>query len=82
MNSPEFAEKSLKEIVARIFKKPIDEIQMESRLREDLGADSLDLIVLLHEIEDQFDITVTDEEAQKVLTVGDAVRMAAQIAPK
>lgn len=40
---------------------------------EDLGCDSLDVVELVMEFEDAFDISITDEEAQKMLTVRDAV---------
>ncbi len=45
----------------------------EARFREDLEADSLDLVELIMAIEEEFDGTISDEEAQQIKTVGQAV---------
>ena len=57
-----------------------DELEVEpetisesTRFREDLEADSLDLYTLVQELEDSYGITISDEEAAKILTVGQAV---------
>jgi acyl carrier protein len=50
-----------------------EKIQVETRFREDLDADSLDLYDLVMEIEDRYGIRVSEEEAAKITTVGDAV---------
>ncbi len=80
MLSPEADEKTIKEIVARVLKVPITEIRLESRFKDDLAADSLDLILLLFELEDQMKLKLSDEEAKQVQTVADAVRLATQVA--
>lgn len=50
-----------------------EEITREANFREDLGADSLDLVELIMEFEDRFGGTISDEEAQEIETVGQAV---------
>jgi acyl carrier protein len=48
-------------------------VQESSRLKEDLEADSLDLYTLVQELEDSYGVTMTDEQAAEILTVGQAV---------
>jgi acyl carrier protein len=48
-------------------------ITEQTRFREDLEADSLDLYTLVQELEDSYGVKITDEEAAKILTVGQAV---------
>jgi acyl carrier protein len=50
-----------------------DEITLESSFIVDLGADSLDIVELLMALEEEFDIEIPDEEAEKLATVGDVV---------
>ena len=50
-----------------------DEVTIDSSFQGDLDADSLDLVELIMELEDQFGVKITDEEAQKLSTVGQAV---------
>lgn len=49
------------------------EIKLESSFKEDLGADSLDVVELVMELEDEFDLEISDEDAEKINTVGDVV---------
>ena len=51
-----------------------DSITMESKIIEDLNADSLDLADLVMSLEDEFDIEVPDEDVEKIKTVGDLVK--------
>ena len=53
---------------------PEEKITMEARLAEDLGADSIDAVELIMNIEDEFEVQVSDEEAQNIKTVGDIVK--------
>ena len=50
-----------------------DQIVMAARFREDLEADSLDLVELIMAFEEEFEGEISDEEAQKITTVGEAV---------
>lgn len=50
-----------------------DEITMEASFQNDLDADSLDVVELIMAIEDEFDIEIPDEDAEKISTVRDAV---------
>ncbi|WP_067729431.1 acyl carrier protein [Oceanobacillus damuensis] len=48
-------------------------ITMEASFKDDLEADSLDVVELVMELEDEFDMEIADEDAEKINTVGDAV---------
>lgn len=50
-----------------------DDITDEASFTNDLGADSLDTVELIMEFEKEFDVTIPDEDAEKIATVGDAV---------
>ena len=52
---------------------PLDRIDESTRFREDLDADSLDLYELVMELEDTYGVSITEEEAAKIETVGQAV---------
>ena len=66
-------EQKIVELIAeKLCKKP-EQITMESRLVEDLGADSLDVVELIMSFEDEFGITLPDEDIAAMKTVGDVV---------
>jgi acyl carrier protein len=52
-----------------------DKVDLKSRVIEDLGADSLDVVEMLMVLEDEFNITVSDEESLELKTVGDIVNL-------
>mgnify|MGYP003418166874 CR=1 FL=1 len=49
------------------------EVTLEASFKDDLGADSLDVVELVMELEDEFGMEISDEDAEKISTVGDAV---------
>jgi len=63
----------VKEIIVEQLGVEEDEITMESSFIDDLGADSLDIVELIMALEEEFDIEIPDEDAEKIATVGDAV---------
>jgi acyl carrier protein len=56
-------------------------VSEQSRFRDDLGADSLDLYTLVQELEDSYGVKMSDEEAARILTVGQAVDFVLARAP-
>lgn len=63
----------LKEIIAEILNVDPDEITMETTFVDDLGADSLDVFQIFMGIEEEFDIDIASENAEKIVSVADAV---------
>ena len=63
----------LKKIIAEVLNVDEGEITMETTFVDDLGADSLDVFQIIMGLEDEFDIEIPNEEAEKIVTVGDAV---------
>ena len=62
------------DIVCGQMGKSRDKITMETSFVNDLGADSLDVAELLMEFEEKFDIQIPNEDAEKITTIGDAVK--------
>ena len=69
----------IRKIVAQITNIDPDAINEDTVLYEDLGVDSLDLFQIVMAIEEQFEIEVSEEEAQSIVTVGDAVKMISRL---
>ena len=65
----------VKELLSEQLNVSADKIKAESRVIEDLGADSLDVVEMLMSLEDNFNVTVTDEESVALKTVGDIVKL-------
>ncbi len=63
----------LQNIIAEVLNVETGDITMETTFVEDLGADSLDIFQIVMGIEEEFDIEIPTEEAEKIVTVGDAV---------
>ncbi len=62
------------QMVAEKMDKPKEEIAEDKSFVNDLGADSLDTVELMMDIEDKFDLSIPEEDAQKILTIGDAIK--------
>lgn len=63
----------LKKIIAEVLNVDEEEVTMETTFVDDLGADSLDVFQIIMGLEEEFDIEIPNEEAEKIVTVGDAV---------
>ena len=63
----------LQSIIGEVLNLEPEEITMDSTFVDDLGADSLDLFQIIMGIEEEFDIEIPSEEAEKIIYVGDAV---------
>jgi len=63
----------IKKIIVDLLGADESKVKMEARFREDLEADSLDLVELIMAFEDKFGTEISDEAAQKITTVGEAV---------
>lgn len=72
------SEKSIEERVKQIIIDNLsvnaEQVTPEAKFIEDLGADSLDVVELVMAFEEQFDVEVPDEDAEKLLTVGDVIK--------
>lgn len=64
---------ALQKIIAEVLNVDPDEITMDTTFVDDLGADSLDIFQIIMGIEEEFDIEIPNEEAEKIISVGDAV---------
>ncbi|RPI26535.1 MAG: acyl carrier protein [Chloroflexota bacterium] len=63
----------VKEIIVDLLEVDESKVTLEARFREELEADSLDLVELIMAFEDKFGGEISDEDAQKITTVGEAV---------
>ena len=66
-------EDKVKKIIAEKLSVDLDEVVPEASFVDDLGADSLDQVELIMAMEEEFDVEIPDEEAEKLVTVGDAI---------
>jgi len=64
----------VKEVVVEQLNVNPDEVKEESKFVEDLGADSLDVVELVMALEEKFDIEIPDTDAEKIITVNDAIK--------
>ena len=63
----------LRNIIVEVLSVDENEITMDTTFVDDLGADSLDVFQIIMGLEEEFDIEIPNEEAEKIVTVGDAV---------
>ena len=63
----------LKKIIAEVLNVDENEITEDTRFTDDLGADSLDVFQIIMGIEETFDVVISNEDAEKIVTVGDVV---------
>jgi len=70
--TPSSVEKRVKDIVAEQLGIDLEEVHADSAIIDDLGADSLDIVELVMALEEEFDMDIPDEDAQKIITVKDA----------
>lgn len=71
-------EQKIIDIIVELLGVEREKVTMDARFREDLGADSLDLVELIMAFEEHFNQTISDEEAQKITTVGEAIEYVKQ----
>ncbi|MEY4479677.1 MAG: hypothetical protein RLZZ267_355 [Bacillota bacterium] len=71
----------MSDVLAKVKKVVVDrlgvdeaEVTMEASFKDDLGADSLDVVELVMELEDEFDLEISDEAAEKITSVGEVVK--------
>ena len=64
---------NLKEVIVEKLNVDENKVTVEASFIDDLGADSLDTVELIMSLEDNYDITIPDEEAEKMKTVGDVL---------
>jgi len=74
VSSPTDIETKVKGIVSEQLNVPKEDIRFDSKFVDDLKADSLDVVELVMEFEEEFEITIPDEDYEKIQTVGDAVK--------
>jgi acyl carrier protein len=68
-----YKEDRVKEIIVEQLGVSPDQVKAEARFIDDLGADSLDTVELIMALEEEFDVEIPDEDAEKMITVGDAM---------
>jgi acyl carrier protein len=74
MATPEEISERVKSIIVEQLGVSLEEVTPQASFIEDLGADSLDIVELIMALEEEYDMEIPDEDAEKIQTVGDAVK--------
>ena len=74
--------KRVQKVIMAQLSVPEDQVKIESTFEQDLGADSLDVVELIMQLEEEFGVDIPDEDATKIKTVGDAVSFIQNASPK
>ena len=61
----------IQEMLAEALNLPVEKVTADAKIVDDLGADSLDLVELLSRLEDEYGVTIPDEDVETLATVGD-----------
>ena len=69
---------AVKEVIVEVLKIDADNITLETRFIEDLKADSMDQFFLIDGFSEKFNVTISDDEAKSIKTVGDVLKLLAQ----
>ena len=65
----------VQEMLAEALNISVDKVSADAKIVEDLGADSLDAVELISRLEDEYNVTVEDDDIESMVTVGDLVNM-------
>ena len=63
------------ELISKQLNRPVDEVTCDKEIVKDLGADSLDVVEMLMSLEEEFNISVPEEDAVNIKTVGDIIKL-------
>jgi|TARA_B110000263_G_C15151860_1_gene438270 acyl carrier protein len=75
-------EKDVFEVVSRLLKWELSDLSLETNLRKDLNADSIDSVEVIFELEDLYEIKIEDEVAEELQTIGSIVDVIAELTNK
>jgi acyl carrier protein len=75
-------ETRIRALASKHFKVDLASVTAQTRLREDLKADSLDLVLLVHDVEDEFGVVFPEQALEEVKTVGDAMAVVTRLRTK
>ncbi len=65
----------VKELISKQLNRPVEEVACDKEIVKDLGADSLDVVEMLMSLEEEFNISVPEEDAVNIKTVGDIINL-------